>query len=87
MSWENVIKVERDQQFPQLLNVGERVPPPIPSVTVGEEPTDDDFQVMGIAESQYEKIQDSFFKDLETLVPEDAFLQRSTDDTDKIFKS
>jgi hypothetical protein len=84
MSWENVIKVERDQQFPQLLNIGERLPPPIPSVTVGKEPTDDDFRVMGIAESEYEKLQDSFFKDLQTLVPEDAFLQRSTEDTDKI---
>ena len=78
MSWENVIKVERDQRFP---NIEEK---PIRTTTIGDEPTIGDFQEMGIVESDFEKIQDSFFQDLEGLLPDDLKFDSMPERVDEI---
>ena len=83
MSWENVIKVEREES-------------PIRTTTIGDEPTADDFldvsdmkfdsipEFVNTIINDFEKIQDSFLKDLEELLPDDLKFDSMPEKVDEI---
>ena len=83
MSWENVIKVKREES-------------PIRTTTVGDEPTADDFQDVSDMKfdslpefvntiiNDFEKIQDGFLKDLEELLPNDLKFDSMPEKVDEI---
>ena len=81
MSWEKVIKVERDQQFPSLRET------PMRELTVGDKLTVGDFEARGISEPFFDELEESFLNDIFEFFPGTRVseLMRVADKIEKIY--